>query len=114
MEWTVEQIYKKASRDIGAERMLVSERRMLESNAGVKFYILMGHTKGNVTMLMAGIHIIPFEKPYVASFMMTTSVDRTSTSDNEALTRVFKSFVSLVRYRSISAEIRFEDGAIGV
>lgn len=92
IEWTVEQVYKKASRNIGADRMLVSERRVLQSSAGVKFYISTGHTKGNVTMLMAGIHIIPFEKPYVVSFMMTTPVDQTATGDNEALTRVFNSF----------------------
>jgi hypothetical protein len=67
IEWTVEQVYKKASRGIGADRMLVSKRRVLESNAGVKFYISTAHTKGNVRMLMAGIHIIAFEKPYVVS-----------------------------------------------
>jgi hypothetical protein len=46
-------------------------------------------------MLMAGIHIVPFEKPYMITFTMFTPMDRTATKDNEIITRVFNSFHSL-------------------
>ncbi len=92
MELSVEQIYKKISRDIGAERMIVSEKRVLPSDEGIRFYISTAHIKGNVTMLMGGNHIVPFEKPYMVTFAMITPVDRTATADNEIITHVFKSF----------------------
>ena len=92
MELSVEQLYKKTSRDIGADRMIVSEKRVQPSDAGIKFYISTAHIKGNVTMLMAGTHFVPFEKPYMVIFTMITPVDRTATSDNETITGVFNSF----------------------
>jgi hypothetical protein len=91
IELSLEQ-YRKTSRDIGAERMIVSEKRMVPSDAGIKFHISTAHIKGKVTMLMAGIHILPFEKPYLVTFTMITPVDRTATKDNETITRVFNSF----------------------
>ncbi len=92
MELSIEQLYKKTSRDIGADRMLVSEKRVQPSDTGIKFYISTSHIKGNMTMLMAGIHIVPFEKPYMVTFTMIAPVDRTATKDNETITRVFNSF----------------------
>ena len=91
MELSLEQ-YKKTSRDIGAERMIVSEKRLVPSDAGIKFYISTAHIKGKVTMLMAGIYIVPFEKPYMVTFTMITPVDRTATKNNETIRQVFNSF----------------------
>jgi hypothetical protein len=92
IELSVEQIYKKTSRDIGAERMIVSEKRVQPSDAGIMFYLSTAHIKGSITMLMAGIHIVPFEKRYMITFTMFTPVDRTAPKDNEIITRVFNSF----------------------
>jgi hypothetical protein len=92
IELSVEQIYKKTSRDIGAERMIVSEKQVQPSDAGIMFYLSTAHIKGSITMLMAGIHIAPFENPYMITFTMFTPVDRTATKDNEIITRVFNSF----------------------
>ncbi|MBI4190996.1 MAG: hypothetical protein HY525_10720 [Betaproteobacteria bacterium] len=92
MELSVEQIYKKASREIGAERMIVSEKKVQPSDAGITFYISTGHIKHNATILMAGIHVVPFEKSYMVTFTMITPVDKTATEDNETITRVFNSF----------------------
>ena len=91
MELSLEQ-YKKTSRDIGAKRMIVSEKRQIPSNVGIKFYISTAHVKGRVTMLVSGIHIIPFGKPYMIIFMMIAPVDRAATADNKAITRIFNSF----------------------
>ncbi len=92
MELSVEQVYKKASRDLGTERMIVVEREVRPSDVGIKFYISTAHIKGSVTMLVAGTHVLPFEKPYMVTFLMITPVDRTATADNEVITRVFNSF----------------------
>jgi hypothetical protein len=45
IELSVEQIYKKTSRDIGAERMIVSEKRVQPSDAGIMFYLSTAHIK---------------------------------------------------------------------
>ena len=92
MELSLEQAYKKTSRDIGADRMIVSEKRVLPSDAGIKFYISTAHIKGNLTTLVAGMHIVPFEKPYMVILTMVTPLDPTATEDNETITRVFNSF----------------------
>lgn len=92
IELSVEQVYKKASREIGAERMIVSEKRGLPSDAGIRFYISTAHFKGRTTMVVAGFHIVPFEKPYMVNFTMITPLDPAATKDNETITRVFNSF----------------------
>jgi hypothetical protein len=92
MELSLERVYKKTSRGIGAERMIVSEKQMQPSDAGIRFYISTAHVKGNATILMAGIHIVPFEKPYMVTFTMITPVDKTAIADNESITRIFNSF----------------------
>lgn len=92
MELSLEQLHKKTSRDIGADRMAVSEKRALPSDTGIKFYISTSHIKGNVTMRVASIHIVPFEKPYMVMFTMISPVDQTATQDNETITGVFNSF----------------------
>ncbi len=84
--------YKKISRDVGAERMIVSEKTILPSDAGIVFYINTVHIKGNIPLVVAGIHIVPFEKPYMVTFMMVAPVDPTATKDNETIERVFDSF----------------------
>jgi hypothetical protein len=92
IEWTIDQVYKKSSRDIGAERMMVAEKRAVPSNAGIKLYIATANTTGTGVIGTSGIHIMPFEKPYMVSFLMTTPVGQTSTSDNEIIKNVFDSF----------------------
>jgi hypothetical protein len=93
IERTIDQVYKKTSRDIGAERMIVAEKRAVPSNAGIKFYIAtVNIIKGTGVMGASGIHILPFEKPYMVSFLMSTPADQTATSDNEIIKNVFDSF----------------------
>lgn len=92
MELTLDRVYKKSSQDVGAERMVVSEKRSLPSEAGAKFYISTALTKGNVTMRSAGTHIVPFEKSYMITFLMISPVDQSASEDNETITKVFNSF----------------------
>ena len=92
IEWTIQGVYKKSSREIGAERMIVSEKRVVPSDGGIKFYISTAHMKGKLLWLVAGIHILPYEKPYLVTFIMVTPVDKTANKDNEIITKVFNSF----------------------
>jgi hypothetical protein len=100
MELSVGQVYKKTSRDIGAQQMFVSEKRVQSSDAGIKFYISTAHIIGDVVMLMAGIHIMPFEKPYMVTFTMIVPVDRTATKDKRPLRESSTRFTSLVSGQS--------------
>jgi hypothetical protein len=103
IDLTVEQVYKKMSTAVGASRIIVAERRALESDAGIKFYIATAmyfekevgeqrdrHDRG--VMGVAGQHIVPFEKDYVVSFLMVSPVDPKATEENATLTNVFNSF----------------------
>lgn len=92
IEITLEEVYQKASRDIGAEQMSVSEKQALPSAVGIKFSIATAHRTNNVTTRIAGTHIVPFGKPYIVSFIVVTPVDTTATKDTETMTRVFSSF----------------------
>jgi len=86
-------VYKKASRSIGAESIIVTERRALPSEVGLKFYIAAGNVvAGKAFIGTAGIHIIPFGKDYMVTFLMTTAVDPKATEENETITNVFNSF----------------------
>jgi hypothetical protein len=92
IDLSIEEVYKKISRDIGAKNMVVSEKRMVPSDIGIKFYISTAHVKDNVPIVIAGIHTIPFEKTYMIMFTMITPLDKTATKDNETITRIFRSF----------------------
>lgn len=92
MGLSVEQVYKKTSQAIGAERMIVVGKQVWPSDAGIKFYISTAHTIGNAGILAVGVHLVPFEKPYMVTFMMITPGDQTATQDSETMTRILSSF----------------------
>lgn len=91
IESTVE-LYKKTSRDVGATQMIISEKRTLPSNVGVKFYISTAHRTSAGMMTVAGVHILPFGKTHMIAFMMVAPLERAATKDNETIANVFNSF----------------------
>lgn len=90
---TVEQVYKKTSKEVGATRMVVAEKEILPSDSGVKFYIstlnFVGEKKTPVGV--AGIHLYPFEKGYLINFVMVNPL-KNDAKENETCTKVFNSF----------------------
>jgi hypothetical protein len=93
MELSVEEVYKRTSKEIGAERMIVSEKQALKSDAGIKFQISTLHYKDGVPLVVAGVHVIPFTKSYMVAFVMVIPVTQgTKTPETEVLTQVFNSF----------------------
>jgi hypothetical protein len=92
MLFTVEQVYKKVSREIGAGRVIVVEKQVMPSDVGIQFNISTMQMKGDMAMAVFGIHAVPFGKPHIVSFIMVSPVDKTAVADNETITKVFNSF----------------------
>lgn len=92
IEFTVEQVYQKTSKHIGAERMVVADQRPLPSTGGIRFYIATAHFKKGDPIIVAGFYVIPFGKPYMVTLLMFAPADKTATQDNAEVTRVFNSF----------------------
>lgn len=95
IQFTIDEVYKKTSRQVGAERMIVVENKIIPSNTGIQFYISTLHMvgpKGDIPMLIAGNHKIPFGKPYMVTFIMVSPVDKAAVKENELITKVFNSF----------------------
>jgi hypothetical protein len=92
MQFTVDQVYKNASRTAGAERMFVVEKKVIPSDAGIKFYVSTLQMKGDSSFGVFGLHIAPFGKPYILAFVIGSPVDKSVTEDNTTVTRVFQSF----------------------
>lgn len=93
---TVDSVYKKASKQMGATRMEVGEKREIPSEIGVKYYISTLHfiEKEGVEypIVMAGIHVIPFGKEYIIGFAMSSTLDAKAVDKNEVFKKVFNSF----------------------
>jgi hypothetical protein len=92
IEVTVDQVYKKMSRDVGASSIIVREKRALASDEGVKFNISTGNVVGKGMVIVAGIHLIPFGKDYAVNFLMVHPVNPKWIAENETMERVFTSF----------------------
>jgi hypothetical protein len=93
IEETVEQVYRRISKDIRAVEMKVGDRMNLSNEVGIKFYIstLHGMEKGK-PIIVAGVHFMPFGKSHMINFIMTALWDREAQSDVETLKFVFNSF----------------------
>lgn len=85
---TIDQIYKKSSRKIGAERMDLIESKTIPSNIAVQFYISTLY-KGRHSIFIAGMHTLPFGKPYLIALV---AVSPTPVKENDTITKVFNSF----------------------
>ena len=93
MNWTVEQVYKKSSRQLNASKMMVTEKKTIPCDLGIKYYISSVHfVENNVAITMSGIHVIPFGKPYLISFMMTIFLDSKTKKMTGFFDDIFNSF----------------------
>lgn len=96
IDLTVERVYRNLQRTIGVESTIVTERRALPSDVGIKFYISTSNIvigkSGKGVIGVAGTHIIPFGRNYMVNFVMITRVDPKATEEHETLNNVFNSF----------------------
>jgi hypothetical protein len=93
IDFTIEQIYKKASRDLKTKSMTVVERRTLPNPLAVQFYISTLHiSEKGIPLGVAGFHYVPFGKPYGIIFMMVSPLDPKTKAANDVSEGVFNSF----------------------
>ena len=93
IEETTQQIYRTVARNLGAVETKIGEQTDLSNDAGIKFYVSTLHQmKAGEPVIVAGIHLYPFSKPYSISFMMTAFFDPKAEKDNAMMTAVFNSF----------------------
>ena len=93
IENTIDKIYRKASTNMNALRMVISEKKIFPSKGYIRFDISTVHLfeKGN-PILIKGIHSVPFGRNYLVSFIMTTTVGVKNTEKRESFRDVFNSF----------------------
>jgi hypothetical protein len=90
---TIQQIYESVSKNIKATDMQIGERRDLSTDSAIKFYISTRHKiAGDRSVIVAGIHVVPFSKDYVINFLMTAFLENTPKTEMDALLFVFNSF----------------------
>jgi len=95
---SIERHYQATSRQLGADQMIVTEKRILPSQAGIKFHIsttnlfLRPRPDGVTEFRIAGVHIFPFEKRYMIALILFTPVDKNTMKIDETMTRLFNSF----------------------
>ena len=96
INYTIESVYKKTSREVGASRMVVSEKHEVPSEIAVKFFVSTTHfiktEKGELPVVVAGIHYIPFEKDQLITLLMTSPLNPKATDENETVKNVLNSF----------------------
>jgi hypothetical protein len=93
IEITIEQLYKKMSRTLNASRMSVLERKALDSNKGIRFYISTIHfIDGKPPIVVVGTHLQPFDKPYGIAFVMNVIADKKMKDDQKLYNDIFNSF----------------------
>jgi len=93
---TIESVYKKTSRDIGASRMIIDDKYFIPSNIAIKFFVNTLHfirtEAGEQPMILSAIHCFPFDKDYSIRYMMLFTADAEDKAENETLTNVINSF----------------------
>jgi hypothetical protein len=90
---TVSEIYQTISKNIQATGMKVGEIRDVSSEVAIKYYVSTLHEmKSGHPVIVAGIHALPYEKPYRVDFMMTAPWNRAAKKENDAMMMAFNSF----------------------
>jgi hypothetical protein len=93
IDLTIEHVYEKRSREVGATRMLVVERVVVPHEAGVIFYVNTANFQPDDTLaVITGVHAVPFGKSYLISFLMSGPVRPSDERANATFHEVFQSF----------------------
>jgi hypothetical protein len=90
---TVGEIYQTISKNIQATGMKVGEIRDVSSDVAIKYYVSTLHEmKSGPPVIVAGIHALPYGKPYRVDFLMTAPWNRAAKKENEVMMMAFNSF----------------------
>jgi hypothetical protein len=89
---TLKEVYQKSAESQHLENMKVAETTEVASNTVIEFYISTFSVIQGKIVSMAGLHAVPFDKPYMISFIEVAPVDPAAREDNDAVRRTFNSF----------------------
>jgi hypothetical protein len=90
---TTQEIYRTVARNLGAVETKFGEKTDLSNDATIKFYVSsLNKMKVGEPIIVAGIHLYPFAKPYSISFMMTAFFNPGAEKENALMRAVFNSF----------------------
>jgi hypothetical protein len=90
---TTQEIYRTVARNLGAVETQFGEKTDLSNDATIKFYVSsLNKMKVGEPIIVAGIHLYPFAKPYSISFMMTAFFNPGAEKENALMRAVFNSF----------------------
>jgi hypothetical protein len=93
IEETTQEIYRTVARNLGAVETQFGEKTALSNDAAIKFYVSsLNKMKAGEPIIVAGIHLYPFSKPYSISFMMTAFFNPGAEKENALMRAVFNSF----------------------
>jgi hypothetical protein len=92
IDFTIDEVYKKAAQSQNFKNIKVTDTQQVSSVAAIEFYIATFSIFENSVVSMAGLHAVPFEKPYMVSFIEVSPVDPEAAADNDLLRRTFNSF----------------------
>lgn len=91
IDLAVKQIYQRTAQEMQATKMMVGSKQPMPSIGGIKFYISTAQVIAGDTVVIAGTHIIPFDQPYMVTFMMISPF-KISSADQGIINKVFNSF----------------------
>ena len=92
IQLTIDQVYEKLAHQVGADQFKVAETKPIDYGVGFGFYISTLETFHGSPMVIFGQHVVPFDKPYVISFIEIMPFDAKATEDNETATNILNSF----------------------
>jgi hypothetical protein len=93
LDLTVDAVYRKTARDIGAKEMVVQKKEYRPSEVGIRIYIsTLLKLNGGRAVALSGSSVIPFGKRYMVSFIMVAPLTQNVHKEAPTLTRVFNSF----------------------
>lgn len=70
IDLSLKQIYEPVSRQLQGKKMVVADQQVLSSRSGVQFYVSTLHNINDERVVIAGMHLVPFDQPYMISFIM--------------------------------------------
>lgn len=91
IDLAVKQIYRRTSQEMQATKMMVGNKQPLPSIGGIKFYISTAQVIGGDTVVIAGTHVIPYDQPYMVTFMMISPF-KLGSGEQSIINNVFNSF----------------------
>ncbi len=93
IQQSIADVYTTVSHNLQATEMKVGTVTDLSTEQGIKYYISTLHTmKTGRSIIVAGIHEIPFAQNHRIDFIMTTFWNKAAEKENDAMKAVFNSF----------------------